>query len=186
MEALEPAPRSRAAQKAARERSIEARRHALAESETYLRAQLAGDEEVRATATHAILTGRRLLFAWKLYWSPHAGEWAHDAIAFDEVTLWRLGRRHDERPLMLLCHPDHIVLGWVPARRFLWFRWGNATGEVTRGRTMLSFGRRSDPLLGALESALLSAGSPRGEPFVEQIPGTREERPQLVVLRGSR
>src|SRR5437588_7072656 len=98
--------------------------------DTYLRAQVEPGETILASGQQAVVTDQRILFAWRLNWPPHQDEWTHDAIAFGEITQWSEGRRHDERPLLRLEHPAHRRLEWVPAHRFLWFRWGNATGEV--------------------------------------------------------
>ena len=72
-------------------------------------------------------------------------------------------------------HPTHWRLEWVPAHRFLWFRWGNETSEVAHRKITFSFSSRRDPVFLAITERLELAG-PQGEPFVESLPGTREER----------
>jgi hypothetical protein len=144
--------------------------------DTYLRAQIESGETTLAVGPQAVITDRRLLFGWRLNWPPRAGEWTHDALAFDEITVWREGRRHDDRPLLRLEHPSHGRLGWVPAHRFLWFRWGNATGQISHEETTFSFASRRDPIFRAMRERLELAGAERGDPFVETLPGTRAER----------
>jgi hypothetical protein len=142
----------------------------------YLRAQIQSGETVLAVGPQAVITDRRLLFGWRLIWPPHTGEWTHDALAFDEITRWHEGRRHDDRPLLWLEHPSHRRLEWIPAHRLLWFRWGNATGEISHGETTFSFANRRDPVFRAMKERLELAGAPRGDPFAETLPGTRAER----------
>lgn len=144
--------------------------------DAYLRAQIEPGETILATGPPALVTDRRVLFGWRLRWPPHAGEWIHDALAFDEITRWSEGRRHDERPLLRLEHPSHRRFEWVPAHRFLWFRWGNATGEVSHQETTFSFAGLRDPVFRSMMERLELAGIRPGEPFVEMLPGTREER----------
>src|SRR5204863_3064784 len=99
-----------------------------------------------------------------------------DSLRFDEISLWSEGRRHDERPLLRLEHASHVRLEWVPGHRFLWFRWGNATGEVAHHETRFEFAGRRDPVFGAMRDLLGVSGAVQGEPFQETLPGTREER----------
>jgi hypothetical protein len=146
----------------------------------YLRAQVEPGETILAAGWQGIVTDRRLLFGWELHGS-RVGEWTHDALAFDEITGWSEGRRHDVRPLLRLEHPVHRRLDWVPAHRFLWFRWGNATGERPYEETTFAFGSRRSPVLLALKERLELAGVRQGESFVVRLPGTRAER-----IRGSR
>jgi hypothetical protein len=76
------------------------------ERDAYLRAQVEPGEAVLAIGSPALVTDRRILFAWRLNWPPHTREWTHDAIAFDEITTWSEGRRHDERPILRIDHPS--------------------------------------------------------------------------------
>jgi len=160
--------------------------------DAYLRGQIEPGETILAVgpirpvsdhpdATQALITDRRILFGWRLHWPPHAGEWTHDALAFEEITRWSKGRRHDHRPMLRVEHPTHRRLEWAPAHRFLWFRWGNATAEISHQETTFSFASRRDPVFRATSERLELVDPPQGEPFVEVLPGTREER-----LGGSR
>jgi hypothetical protein len=149
--------------------------------DAYLRGQIEPGETILAVEPQAIVTDRRILFGWRLRWPPHAGEWTHNALAFEEIIRWRKGRRHDQRPMLRVEHPAHRRLEWAPAHRFLWFRWGNATAEIWHQETTFSFASRRDPVFRAMSERLELVGPPFGEPFVEVLPGTREER-----LGGSR
>lgn len=144
--------------------------------DTYLRAQIEAGETILAVGPRAVITDRGVLFGWRLSWPPHAGEWTHDALAFDEITRWREGRRHDDRPLLRLEHPSHRRLEWAPAHRFLWLRWGNATGKISHEETTFSFASRRDPVFRAMKERLALAGVAQGDPFAQTLPGTRAER----------
>jgi hypothetical protein len=144
--------------------------------DTYLRAQIESGETILAVGPQAVVTDHRVLFGWQLNWPPHAREWTHDALAFDEITRWSEGRRHDDRPLLRLEHPSHQRLEWVPAHRLLWFRWGNATGEISHEETTFAFSSRRDRIYRAMKERLELSGAARGDPFVETLPGTRAER----------
>jgi hypothetical protein len=144
--------------------------------DAYLRAQVEPEETVLVVGPAGMVTNRRMLFGWPVAGHRRAGEWAHDAVAFDEVTRWSQGQLHDERPLLRLEHPSHRRLEWVPAHRFLWFRWGNAAGEMSHEQTTFSFASRRDPVFHSMKERLEHTPVPRGEPFVEVLPGTREER----------
>lgn len=144
--------------------------------DAYLRAQVEPGETIVAAGREGLVTDRRVLFCWRLNWPPHVGEWTHDALAFDETTRWSEGRRHDDRPQIRVEHPSHRRLEWVPAHRFLWFRWGNTTGEISHEETTFSFASRRDPVYRAMKERLELANATQGEPFAEMLPGTREER----------
>jgi hypothetical protein len=127
-----------------------------------------------------MVTDRRVLFAWEL----HRGEeptWYCDAIAFEEVARWSLGRRHDERPLLQLEHPTHVRIERVPAHNLFWFHWGNAEAEVPHDDVTLAFGDKRDEAFPAIFARLQQMNIPRGEDFIVALPETREER-----TRGSR
>ncbi len=115
--------------------AMEFRRRREAARDAYLQAQLEPAETIFARGPQALVTDRRILFAWRLPWPPREGEWAHDALTFDEIARWTLGRRHDHRPLLKLEHPPHVRIEWVPAHGFLWFVWGNASGGVSHVET---------------------------------------------------
>jgi hypothetical protein len=155
--------------------------------DAYLRAQIELEETIVAAGPQAIVTDRRILFGWSLNWPPHVGEWTHDALTFDEIIAWSEGRLHDERPLLRLGHPSHRRLGSMPAHRFLWFRWGNATGDISHEQTTFSFAHRRDPVYRAMRTPLELADAVHGEPFVELPSGTRQERlgRNLVVFEAT-
>jgi hypothetical protein len=144
--------------------------------DAYLRTQIEPGESILAVGPQGIVTDRRVLFGWLLHWPPDVGVWTHDALAFHEITRWREGRRHDHRPLVRLEHPSHVRSEWVPRHRFLWYRWGNATGEISHKETTFAFGSRRNAVFQALKARLELAGVVQGEPFVEMLPGTREQR----------
>jgi hypothetical protein len=97
-------------------------------------------------------------------------------VWFHEVTAWRRGRTHDERPVIVVEHPAHERLEHVPAHRVLWFEWGNAVGPVMHTSTELRFPSRRDSAFLAVLEGLGRTGAPEGEPFEERPAGTRQER----------
>lgn len=141
-----------------------------------LAAQIRQGEAVLAAGPQAWVTDHRILLAWRLNWPPHVGEWTHDSLDFSEIAHWSEGRTHDERLLLLLIHPVHIRLEHGPARRFLWFQWGNRTHEAAYRETKLSFASRRAPVLVAIKGELERAQVPQGEGWRELPLGTREER----------
>jgi len=153
-----------------------AHRH-QAERETLLRASLNPGEALLAHHASVMVTDRRVLFAWNV--QPFG--WHSDAISFEEIRNWALEQRHDERPLLRIAHPTHVRVERVPAHRFLWFAWGNASAEVPHDDVTLTFPSKRDPSFRALFERLLHLDVPRGADFVNALPGTREER-----TRGSR
>jgi hypothetical protein len=128
-----------------------------------------------------MVTDRRVLFAWELHRASEGPRSFCDAIAFEEVTRWSLGRIHDERPLLHLEHPTHVRTERVPAHSLLWFHWGNAEAEVLHHDVTLAFGGKRDEAFRAIFARLQHLNIPRGEDFLVALPGTREER-----TRGSR
>ena len=139
---------------------------------------------VRGVVAHdraVMVTDSRVLFAWELHRGPEGPSWLCDAIAFEEVTRWSLGRRHDERPLLRLEHPVHVRTERVPARNLLWFHWGNAEAEVPHDDVTLAFGSGRDEAFRATLNRLQHMKLLRGDDFLAALPGTREER-----TRGSR
>jgi hypothetical protein len=148
----------------------------------HLAAQLEPGETVIAQQglelrTHQVstITDRRILFAWQPI-TPSDAEWRHDAVAFDEVTRWSIGRRHDGRPMLLLEHPPHLRPVIVPAHRFLWFKWGNAEIEKPHTDTTFLFGKSRNPVFAWIRGELWGREIPEGEPFVDAPAGTRAER----------
>lgn len=71
---------------------------------------------------------------------------------------------------------------WVPAHRFLHFRWGNATGPVTHRESTLQFNRRRDKALRAIVARLEAGAVPHGDDFRIALKGTREERTRGSVV----
>ncbi len=65
---------------------------------------------------------------------------------------------------------------WVPARRFLWWTWGNALGPVVETTTTLTFGRRTNPVVRAIGAELDRRNVPADPSFVIRSAGTRAER----------
>jgi hypothetical protein len=152
-----------------------------AEREASLRARLESGAAVVAQQGAVMVTGDRVLFAWDL----HLGgtHWCSDAIAFEEVTRWALGRRHDERPLLRLEHPSHVRTERVARHHVLWFSWGNAEADVAHEDTTLAFGSETDEAFQATFARLQQMNIPRGEDFLVALPGTREERRSSAVGR---
>jgi hypothetical protein len=143
-----------------------------AEWEAFLRARLLPDETVVAQRRGVVVTDRRVLFAWEGYPSS----WRSDAVGFQEVTRWSVGRRHDERPLLRLEHPPHLRPEQVAAHHFLWFAWGDTEAEVPHDHVTLAFGSSRDEAFQAVIARLDKTDIPRGEDFLVSLPGTREER----------
>lgn len=137
---------------------------------------LAGDLTPQAGRHHAVVTDRRIIIAWRKATPDRPRAWVHDSVWFHEVTAWRQGRMHDERPVIVVQHPAHERLEHVPAHRVLWFEWGDAVGPVMYTSTELRFPSRRDPAFLAVLEGLLGTGAPEGEPFEERPPGTRQER----------
>jgi hypothetical protein len=154
-----------------REPSIDERVHRRkAEREAVLRAALAPGEAVIAHGA-VMVTDRRLLFAWR-----GLSGWHSDAITFEEIRSWALGRLHDERPVVRIEHPTHLRVEHVPAHRFLRFAWGNAEAEMPHDDVTFTFGSNREPSFLALGERLQHHRVPRDRDFVVALPGTREER----------
>jgi hypothetical protein len=160
-----------------RQRAIERRQRWLAERDAFLRSSSEPGEPVIARSSdHPIVTDRRILDARQLHLPPRRGDWIVDPLPFDEVTGWSLGARHDAGPIVKLEHRARTTIDRVPARRFLWFTWGDAEGPVTRTTTSFGFGRKTNPVLVAMRAELERRELPQGAPFVIRPAGTREER----------
>src|SRR5512132_506869 len=159
--------------RAARERGERFRRERV----RFLEDQLEPGERIVAQSRgHPIITDRRMLWARRLSAAPRDGEWVCDALAFDQITAYALGRRHDQRPLIRLEHRSIERTEHIPAHRFLWFQWGDADGPVPHDTTLLGFGKGSDPVLVALRETLERAPVVQLESFVIRPEGTRQER----------
>jgi hypothetical protein len=143
-----------------------------AEREAFLHARLLPDETVVAQHRGVVVTDRRVLFAWEGY--PFG--WRSDAVGFQEVTRWSVGRRHDDRPLLRLEHPPHLRPETVAAHHFLWFAWGDSEAEVPHDDVTLAFGSARDEAFQAVIARLEKTDVLRGEDFLVSLPGTREER----------
>jgi len=160
-----------------RRKALDARAARRTERRTYIASVLDGDEHVLAAGRDpAAVTGTRMILAWTLMRPPRTGEWTGDSVRFDEIISWRRGQTHDERPVVAMTHPEHRRMGRVPAHRFLWFRWESAEAPVPHRSTRFTFVSSRDPLYAAVVDGLRRAGTPEGEPFREQPPGTRAHR----------
>jgi hypothetical protein len=122
----------------------------------YINRQLNTDESLLVQPTgiwpRQFLTGKRILLVWPRQSSLR--DWTHDSVWYDELTSWRWGQEHDGRPFVVLVHPPHIRLEWVPAHRFLWFRWGNAEGAVEHTHTRITFRSKRDPAIAVVRDRL--------------------------------
>ena len=146
-----------------------------AEIAAFLSTQLLSGETLLAIQRGGLMvTDRRVLFPWPGYPSG----WRSDAVAFEEVTRWSLGKRHDGRPLLRLEHPTHLRTERVAAHHLLWFAWGNAEAQVPHSDITLAFGTERDEAFRATFNRLLHMNIPRGGDFVVMLQGTREERTQ--------
>lgn len=170
------APISRRAQRCRLREAREARHLREAQEQAYLIAQVQPGEDVVAHLGKVMVTDRRVLVAWSLSQTPEGSRWFCDALSFEEITRWSVGRRHDERPLLLLEHPTHVRTEWVPAHNVLWFRWGNAEADLPHNDITLAFRSGRDEVFRAICDRLRNMNLPRGEDFLIALPGTREER----------
>lgn len=160
-----------------RRRTIESRERWLAERVAFLDSSLEPGEQVIARSrNHPVVTDRRILDATQRRLPPHTGDWILDPLRFADVTGWSLGRRHDRRPLLRLEHHQLIRIEHVPARRFLWFRWGNAEGPVTHSTTSMGFGRDTNPVLVAILAEVEGRKIPQGQSFEIRPACDRAER----------
>jgi len=157
-------------------------RHArgIADKEAYLRAQLEPGETEIAMGWQALVTDRRVLFSWP----AHTHDRTYDCIAFDEVTCWAIGRRHDERPVVRVAHPAHIRTDRVPAHHVLWMRWGNATAQRPHTETTIECRSDRDPVFRAMVDSLERSPAVQSDPFVVRRPGTGEARTGPRVTTG--
>jgi hypothetical protein len=126
----------------------------------YVNAQMSPGEWLvvapRGPRVHQFFTERRILLVWQRLFPLR--DWVHDSVSYEEVSSWRWGREHDGRPFVVLSHPPHVRLEWVPARRFLWFRWGNAEGPVAHIETKIAFGSKRDPAIEVVQQRLEERG----------------------------
>jgi hypothetical protein len=171
---LEPSI-SRRARRRQHRKAQEARHLRETERDAFLRSQLQTGEAIVAHRDAVMVTDRRVLFAWEAHLTGGV-RWHADAVAFEEITRWSLGRRHDERPLLRIEHPTHLRTERVAARHFLWFSWGNAEAEVPHDDVTLAFASERDEAFRPTFDRLEKLSIPRGEDFVVSLPDTRERR----------
>lgn len=184
-EPVHPEPgvgRSRAERRHGRARAIARWRQWLSDREAYLESSLEPGERVIArSGSDPLVTDRRILTVRQL-WDPSGGRnLVLDPVAFDQIVGWSRGERHDGRPLLRLTHHPLTRITSVPARRFLWWTWGNALGPVVETTTTLAFGRRTNPIFRAIGAELDRRNVPEGPSFVIRPAGTRAQR-----VKGSR
>ena len=184
-EPVHPEPgvgRSRAEGRRGRAKALARRRQWLSDHEAFLESSLEPGEQVIARqAPHPFVTDQRILTARQLRDPSSGNTWVLDPLAFDQVVGWSTGELHDGRPSLRLTHQPQTRIAWVPARRFLWWTWGNALGPVVETTTTLTFGRRTNPVFRAIGEELDRRNVPVGPPFVIRPAGTRAQR-----MRGSR
>jgi hypothetical protein len=160
-----------------RQRVIEKQRRRIDERDAFVGSSIEpGERVILQLRNHPLVTDRRIIDAKRLRLPPHRDEWMLDAVKFSEVTGWRQGALHDGRPLIELEHSPLTTIDRVPARRFLWFTWGNAEGPVTRTKTAYGFGRVSNPVFVAITTELDRREVRQGPPVVIRPAGTRAER----------
>ncbi len=161
-------------------KAMELRRRREAERDAYLLAQLEASETVVASGPQALVTNARILIAWGLLGTRPDALWTHDALTFEEIERWSIGRMHDHRPLLRVEHPPHGRIAGVPAHPVLGFRPEDIERETPHRDTTFSFRSDRDPVFRAICQRLGKLDLPQGDPFVVVPPGTREQR-----MRGS-
>lgn len=127
-------------------------------------------------------TDRRVLVAWSLSRTREESGWFCDAIGFEEITRWSVGRRHDERPMLRLEHPTHLRTERVPAHNVLCFHWGNAEADRPHNDITLSFRSDRDEVFKAIYERLRDMNLARGEDFRIRPPGSRGERKRGAIF----
>jgi hypothetical protein len=179
-EPVHPEPnagRNRVERGRGRQRTIARRRQWLSERETFLESSLEpGERVVARSGTHPLVTDRRILAARQLQDPSRGRTWVLDPLAFDQIVGWSTGEHHDGRPILRLTHHPLTRITWVPARRFLWWTWGNALGPVVETKTTLAFGRHTNPVFRAIGAELDRRNVPEGPSFVVRPAGTRAQR----------
>jgi hypothetical protein len=171
------ASRSRAERRRGRAKALARRRQWLSDRGAFLESSLEQGERVLArSGAHPFVTDRRILAA-RLLRDPSRGRnWVLDPLAFDQIIGWSKGEHHDGRPILRLTHHPLTRITWVPARRFLWWTWGNALGPVVETKTTLAFGRHTNPVFRAIAAELDRRNVPEGPSFVVRPAGTRAQR----------
>lgn len=168
---------SRAEWRHARARALGRRRQWLSERFAFLESSLGPGERVIArNGSDPLVTDRRILDARQLNDPSRGRTWVLDPLAFDQIVGWSKGEPHDGRPILRLTHHPLTRITWVPARRFLWWTWGDAVGPVVEATTTLPFVRRTNPVFRAIVAELDRRTVPEGPSFVIRPAGTRAER----------
>ena len=176
--------RSRAEWRRVRQRAMARRRQWLSDRGAFLESSLEPGERVLAqSGTHPLVTDRRILDARHLNDPSRGRNWVLDPLAFDQIVGWSKGEQHDGRPILRLTHHPLTRITWVPARRFLWWTWGNAVGPLVETTTTLAFGGRTNPVFSAIVAELDRRTVPEGPSFVIRPAGTRAQR--MRESRGS-
>jgi hypothetical protein len=104
-----------------------------------------------ATWTYVMVTNRRLL------WVTRSKPGFEAALDLDDVTaVAEQTKAH--RYAITVHHPPLRRLHWVPAHRFLMFRWGNAEKVGEFRRTRLAFSRADTVAAHALRDELRRRG----------------------------
>jgi hypothetical protein len=171
------AGRSRAEWRLGRARAIARWRQLLSDRDALLESSLEPGERVIArNGAHALVTDRRILMARQPPDPASGRTWVLDPLTFDQVVGWSKGEHHDGRPILRITHHPVTRIAWVPARRFLWWTWGIAVGPVIETTTMLTFGRRTNPVFLAIGLELDRRSIPEGPSFVIRPAGTRAKR----------
>jgi hypothetical protein len=169
--------RSRAEWRHARAMGIARWRQWLSEREAFLESSLEpGERLVVRSGSDPVVTDRRILTVRQLRDPSGGRELVLDPLAFDQIVGWSKGEQHDGRPILRLIHHPLTRITWVPARRFLWWTWGDAVGAVVETTTTLAFGRRTNPVFRAIVAELDRRTVPEGPPFVIRPAGTRAQR----------
>lgn len=165
--------RSRVERRHARARGIARWRQWLSDREAFLESSLEPGERVIArSGSDPLVTDRRILTVRQLRDPLGGRNVVLDPLAFDQIVGWSKGERHDGRPILRLTHHPVTRITWVPARRFLWWTWGDVLGPVVETRTTLAFGRRTNPVFRAIRAELDRRTVPEGPSFVIRPAGT--------------
>ena len=184
-EPVQPDPgdgRSRVTRRHGRAGAVARWRQWLSDREAFLESSLEPGERVIArSGSDPLVTDRRILTVRQLRDPLGGRNVVLDPLAFDQIVGWSKGERHDGRPILRLTHHPVTRITWVPARRFLWWTWGDALGPVVETRTTLAFGRRTNPVFRAIRAELDRRTVPEGPSFVIRPVGTRPQR-----MKGSR
>lgn len=140
--------RSRAVRRRLRREELERRNRRRAERDAFLEAQLEpGELVVTRIEDRPLVTDRRILMAHQLMYPPRRGEWVCKSLAFDQITRWALGRRHDHRPILRLEHTPHARIERVPRHHFSLVPVGKrgGTGHLYEHDARVREGHRSRP-----------------------------------------